>query len=122
MEADEGMVYAPDMEPEEDGEKLSCFIEPSNVCGPHCMAYLTSPADVARSELDRNNQAHCIVLVSADRLARHAVILTQLFATSEKKKRTAEQDRKREDATPKPPRPFGGQLPTDPFPVGGKPR
>jgi hypothetical protein len=113
-EDEEGMVYAPEMIPE-DKDKLYCFIEPTRACGPDCMAFMTYAADMKKTELD-DNQRHCTLLVGADRVARHVVVLTSLFASAEQKKRTAAQDAQREANTPKA-GPFSAPTPKSPFPV-----
>ena len=115
--ADENdMVYAPDMLPDT-GDKVFCFIVPERVCGPECMAYAAYGTEPPRnSDLDAN-QVHCTLLVSADRLARHAVIIASILAQGQKKQHTASQDKKRQDNTPKT-GPFAGPSPLNPFPVG----
>ena len=78
-EQQDELVYAPDMVPHEEGDKLYCFIAAERVCGPDCMAFTTVPAEMKSSTLD-DNQRHCSLLVNVERLGRHSVILTSLFA------------------------------------------
>lgn len=113
---EEEQLYSPDMLPDDEKDRVYCFIVPERACGADCMAFLNHAAKLSKGcELD-DNQRHCSLLVNADRLSRHAVILTSIFATSEKKKRTAAQDATREANTPKP-GPFASPAPVSPFPV-----
>lgn len=48
-----------------------CFINFERVCGPDCIAFTSKPAD--STHLDPQ-QRHCLVLISGERLARHAAI------------------------------------------------
>jgi hypothetical protein len=78
-----------------------CFIGEERVCGPDCMAYMSSPADVP---LDPQ-QRQCLVLVSADRLARHAVIGVKIVGDMLTFVKQANADVKRtEQKPPAPPR------------------
>lgn len=113
---EDGLMYAPNMIPDNPEDKVYCFVTADRVCGPDCMAFLTqAPLKQKNGELD-DNQRHCSLLINADRLARHVVILTSIFASSEKKKQVAQQDQERKENTPKP-GPFAGPTPTSPFPV-----
>lgn len=64
-------VAIPDTKPDEPESGLMCFLSPERECGPECMAFTPQPADVAALA---PQQRHCIVLVSGERLARHAAI------------------------------------------------
>jgi hypothetical protein len=55
---------------------LACFISDERVCGPSCMAFMTTPADVPAFS---PQQRHCVVLVSAERVARHVVVGVKLM-------------------------------------------
>lgn len=82
----------PDDKPDELGSGLMCFMKEDRECGPSCMAFLAQPADVA---LLSPQQRHCVVIVSAERLARHAVIGVKLLsdAYQDFKKSTADKAR-----------------------------
>lgn len=111
---DDELIQIPDMVPEEKGS-LYCFLDHARPCGPECMAHLTFRATLTKTDLSEQQQ-HCTLLVNADRLARHIVVLTSLVADSQKKQRTKEQDRQREQNTPKPGS-LVGSIPNSPFPV-----
>lgn len=113
---EEELVYTPDMIPDEKGDKVYCFIVPERACGPDCMAFLKFGGErPTKTNLD-DNQQNCTLLVNADRLARHVVIIASLLSNNQKKKRTAEQDKQREASTPAT-GPFSGPAPLSPFPV-----
>ncbi len=88
----------PDDKPDELKSGLMCFIKDDRECGAACMAFLAQPADVPFLS---PQQRHCVVIVSAERLARHAVIGVKIFsdAYQDFKKATADKAR----ANQKPP-------------------
>lgn len=82
----------PDDKPDDSSSGLICFISENRECGPACMAYLAQPADVA---LLSPQQRHCVVIVSAERLARHAVIGVKVLSDAVQFFKTASADRTR---------------------------
>ena len=79
------------------GTGLYCFLSETRPCGPECMAYVLRPMDKA-GELN-DQQRHCSVLVSTDRLGRFMGGLVSL-------KKQDQDDKLRKGATP-PPNPRG---------------
>src|SRR5690606_33598106 len=68
---------------------LDCFLT-LQVCGPHCMAYLTYEAGKS-TELNEQ-QRHCMLLVSLDRLARNTGVAAQAVTKQATAKRNKEAD------------------------------
>lgn len=115
-EVDEELVFHPEQEVLGEGEgldRLFCFLEQDRVCGPACMAFLTHPRSSDSSEL-ATSQEHCALLLAADRIGRNITILASTLAQSERRRKMADIDAKREAGTPKPEGPFA--QPTSPFP------
>ena len=100
MEAeDDPYIDRPDVL-NDDAERngLVCFLNADRACGPDCMAYVTFPSE---SLLMSEQQKHCIVLVSTERLARFTGgILSQM--------RKGQEDAQR-GGTKSPPDPMGGR-------------
>ena len=115
----DGQVYHPEMIDDEtqgraEGiDKMDCCIDPCRLCGPSCMAYITFPRGDPK-ELS-NQQAHCAFLLFGERIARHLAILTSTLVSSEKHKKTSEQDRRREKASE------AASSTSSPFPTRTKP-
>ncbi len=113
--ADDSTVYHPDMLDDDAAQRdaglnsLDCFIDATRVCNPSCMAYVTYPLGDPK-ELNQQ-QVHCALLLFGERIGRHLTILAGTFAASEKRRRTADQDRHRqaEMATP-----FSSPFPSKP--------
>jgi hypothetical protein len=55
---------------------LSCFLNQDRICGADCMAHLPQ-APEGPSYLGEN-WAHCLLLVDAERVGKHLVILVDL--------------------------------------------
>jgi hypothetical protein len=71
----------------------ACFFDQGRICGADCMAFL--PARPEGSAYLGETWAECHVLVSADRLARHLIILTQVASAREARLRKEAEDRNR---------------------------
>ncbi len=99
----EPFLHSPDILDDDPRNGLMCFLNGDRQCGPDCMGWLTISADVATLD---EQPSHCLLIVSAERLSRHAVILTKVVADSAARGRAHEQDRKREQQ-PTPPSPRG---------------
>lgn len=54
---------------------LCCFLQQERVCGADCMAFLPQPPQGVHYQGEQ--WAHCQLLVNADRVGRHLVIITQ---------------------------------------------
>jgi hypothetical protein len=69
-------------EPEQDEKpmesKLFCFIDNIRVCGPDCMSYLPQVPD-GRFYVGES-WAHCKLLVTADQVGRHIIVITDLLS------------------------------------------
>lgn len=94
-------VYQPDMiddAPEDRPglDKMDCFLDNSRLCNASCMAFITYPRGEPKELSDM--QAHCAVLLFGERIARHMTILASTAVSSEKRRHTANQDRRREEA------------------------
>lgn len=80
----------------------ACFFNQDRVCGPDCMAYLSSPP--SGKAYVGENWSHCHLLVNIDRTGRHLALIHQEISTLniDMKKRQADATR------PMPPSPKGG--------------
>jgi len=110
------LVYHPEQEVLEEGlgvDKLFCFLEQDRLCGASCMAFVTHPRRAEVSELVES-QSHCSLLLAADRLGRNITILASTLSQSERRRKMADIDAKRDANTPKPEGPFA--QPASPFP------
>jgi hypothetical protein len=87
----------PDDKPDEMKSGLMCFIKEDRECGASCMAFLPQPADVQLLSLQ---QRHCVVIVSAERLARHAVIGVKLLSDAYQDFKKTSADRARANQKP----------------------
>jgi len=74
--------------------RLACFQDNTRICGPDCMAYL--PQKPVGKAYIGENWAHCKLLVTADQVGRHLVLITDLFS----KMRTAQAAQERSKAPP----------------------
>ncbi len=99
-ETDPPEGYVPEMK--EGG--LDCFLSDVRPCGPSCMAFVTSPRFTDKSELSHQQQ-HCSLLTSVERVGRHLPILASILDSgqktleaSERRKKTQDADRQRENA------------------------
>lgn len=88
---------------------LDCFIDATRICNASCMAYVTSPRGDPK-ELNQQ-QGHCALLLFGERAARHLTVLASTLASSEGRRKTAEQDRQREKSMA-PTGPFASPFPT----------
>lgn len=73
-----------------------CFVAPDRMCGPDCMAYLSREADVPIDP----QQRHCLILVSAERLARHVSIGVKVASDIMSLMKTSDADRRRTEQRP----------------------
>lgn len=79
-----------------------CFLQEERVCGPDCIAFMSRPAD--GNQLDPQ-QRNCLVLVSGERLARHATIGVKVVSDLFTFMKRADADvRRTEQRPPTPPR------------------
>jgi hypothetical protein len=76
-EEDTPFIDSPD-ELDDDPEKngLACFINGDRICGADCMAFTTVPSE---SPYLNEQQKHCSLIVSAERLGRYAGGILSLF-------------------------------------------
>lgn len=96
-------------------EGLCCFLTADRVCGPDCMAFVTNPTASQKSELSEQQQ-HCSLLVSAERVGRHLPIIASILNAActtlearEKRSKIEDADRRRNASTHGvPPNPFTG--------------
>lgn len=58
--------------------RLGCFNDNTRICGSDCMAYLAQ-APIGKAYLGEN-WAHCKLLVTADQVGRHIIMITDLFS------------------------------------------
>lgn len=77
-------------------------MDDERVCNASCMAFCTFPRTSNDSELNQQ-QSHCVLISSAERLGRHAVIFVGMMAEHHKRRKVAEQDARRAAATPQGP-------------------
>jgi hypothetical protein len=113
--ADEGLIVHPDIVTPDDpgsGDALFCFLNPKRVCGPDCVSFVTYPKRGKDSELN-DTQAHCELILAAERASRHVAIIASMMADGQKKQKTKELDEQRSKAAPpiKDPSLFGGNKP-----------
>jgi hypothetical protein len=109
QEAEPDVEYTPDIRDARTG--LMCWRDSKLACGGFCMAYVTHPRRSNSSELGEQ-QTHCSLLTSAERLGRNTTILADMLTRAERKRRSEEADRKRTEqfAQIDPNRsPFGGK-------------
>jgi len=79
-----------------------CFIRDERVCGPDCIAFMSRPADSTHLDPQQRN---CLVLVSGERLARHAAIGVKIAGDMLTFMKVSDADNKRtEQKPPTPPR------------------
>lgn len=57
-------------------QELFCYRDLARVCGAHCVAYVTSPKGDDATEA----WAHCVVLASEHRKARHLVVIAHVVS------------------------------------------
>lgn len=63
-------IEEPDeLDDDHESNGLICFLDPERVCGADCMAYTTMPSE---SPYLNDQQKHCMLIVSAERLSRYA--------------------------------------------------
>lgn len=80
-ETEEELYAQEEMKPRTSG--LYCFMDATRVCGAECMAYVTHPRSSASSELAEQQQ-HCALLNSAERLGRNVTALASIAAKDAK--------------------------------------
>jgi hypothetical protein len=93
---------------------LDCFLSEKRVCGPSCMSFTKPRRFADKSELSEQQQ-HCTLLASIERVGRHLPILASIahdsfktYEATEKRRRVQDADRQREASTQGiPPNPFG---------------
>lgn len=108
-EGEPEVEYTPDIRDERTG--LMCWKDSKLACGGSCMAYVTHPRRANSSELSEQ-QTHCSLLTSMERLGRNSSILADLLTRNERRRKSEEADRKRTQqfAQTDPNRsPFGGK-------------
>lgn len=71
----------------------ACWLDQHRLCGPDCAAFLTKPPDGVAYQGE--GWARCLLLVNADRVGRHLVIITQITDRLERQRRTEVADQKR---------------------------
>lgn len=76
-----------------------CFLNADRQCGPDCMAFTPQPADV---QVLAPQQRHCVALVSAERLGRHAVIGVKILSDAFSFFRNVTADQQRTGQKPPP--------------------
>ena len=88
---------------------MDCFMDDGRVCNAACMAYSTFPRSSKDGELSEQ-QSHCVLLSSAERVGKHLVIIAGMMAEETKRKKVAQQDLQRAASTV-PQGPFASPLP-----------
>jgi hypothetical protein len=88
---------------------LLCFLNDTRECNASCMAWITHPSGCG-PELNEV-QSHCMLITGVERIARHTTIIASGLADSEKKRRIAEADKRREKSMPLTPKPMPMQSP-----------
>ena len=91
-------------------EQIDCYRDASRICGPDCVAWVTNPP-VNKGGLTFT-QYHCLLLSTAERMARHVTGIAAALANIHTKAKTDAQDRERKDAMS----PVSGGPFSDPFP------
>lgn len=77
METDD--LQMPDQEQDSDQSGLTCLFSIDRLCGADCMAWTTQPAE--KSALNEQ-QKHCTIIVSLERLGRYAGFAVKMFKDS----------------------------------------
>mgnify|MGYP000870072547 FL=1 len=80
---------------------LQCFIDADRTCGPDCMAYQLQIPE-GQDYQGESQWAHCLVLVSAHRVGKHAVILANIADGVAKKWKATSADAARAAQVPPP--------------------
>lgn len=102
----EPFIHSPDEIDDDPKNGLMCFLNDVRQCGPECMAFTTSPAE---SPMFNQQQKHCTLLVSMDRLGRHTGIAAKILSDMTAKQRTILADQARAQQKP----PVGPAGPAD---------
>ena len=70
-------VYHPNLRPQDGDSGPACYQDQYRVCGPDCMAYLAQVP--AGTTYTGEQWAHCLVLVTQERSARHLVVIADVL-------------------------------------------
>lgn len=108
MGTEEQQVEVPDMRDED--ASLFCFLDDSRSCNGTCMAYTSFPRTSKDSELSEQ-QAHCSLLMSMERIGRGTIISASMLSKQAARRASELADQQRtgqftRDATHSP---FGGK-------------
>jgi len=106
----ESLEHADRIKPGDTG--LYCFLDAGRACGAECVAYVTTVRSAKSPELGEQ-QSHCILVSSLERVGRSGIGIAGMMASAQKRKSIAEADKARnEQLVPKSAveSPFGAKL------------
>lgn len=72
-------IHPPDVMEDDPRNGLVCFLDGRRPCGPDCMAWTTAPSE---SRDLNDQQKHCTVIVSIDRLGRHSGVVAKTMVNA----------------------------------------
>jgi hypothetical protein len=99
---DPDQTYSPNMQKPGEGDPKgpACFQDQYRVCGPDCMAFLPKPPE--GTEYLGEQWAHCLLLVNAQRVGKHSVIIANELVNIRKKNSQAQAEAIRSQKPPEP--------------------
>lgn len=97
---DSDQAYHPNAVPLESVRKpgLGCFIDQARLCGVDCMAYLPQVPD--QKAYLGETWAHCLLLLNADRIGRHLVVLVDIAKSTAARSAQRQSEAARQQPSP----------------------
>lgn len=95
-------TYSPSMQKPGEGDPkgAACFMDQYRICGPDCMSFLPKPPE--GPEYLGEQWAQCLLLVNAQRVGKHTVIIASELVNIRKKNSQAQAEAVRAQRPPEP--------------------